>query len=96
MKGTQSPKMKDIFTIPFRNWSPKEVKKIRLALGKSHAEFAEWFICSEDLCKAWEKREDSPNYREVYGPAARLMAAAAEIAKGKTTNLIRMAANGEL
>ena len=65
-------------------------------MGKSTAEFAEWFIVSEDLVKAWEAPEGTGRHREVFGPSARLMWAAAEMATGKRVNLIRLAAAGEL
>lgn len=86
----------NVFSVPFHNYTPYEVRHIRLALCKSTAEFAEWFIVSEDLVKAWESEEGSARHREVYGPAARLMWCAEKLAEGKTANLFRLAAEGKL
>lgn len=85
-----------VFDEPFHVWAPNDVRRIRLALNKSTAEFADMFAVGEDLVKAWESPETAKRHRDCSGPAARLMLIAAQIAAGKRANLIRCAASGEL
>ncbi len=86
----------NIFSAPYHNWQSWEVQRIRLALGKSQSEFADMFLVSLDTVKSWEANEGTARHREVCGPEGRLMWAAAEMAQGRTVNLIRLAASGEL
>lgn len=87
---------KDVFTTPYKRWSPAEVRKIRKCLGKSKAEFGDMFYVSEATVESWERKVETEGYREVYGSDARLMWVAAELAKGRKMTLFRLAASGEL
>lgn len=88
--------MKSIFDLPFKDWSPEEVRKIRQSLNKTTAQFAEMFIVSEDLIKAWEAPRTSKRHRDVYGPESVLMREAEAMVEGKTVCRIRLAVQGRL
>lgn len=57
------PVFEQFLRTPFVAYTPQEIKRIRMALGKSPAEFAYLFKLDESTIKAWETPEGKPKHR---------------------------------
>ncbi|MDH4319926.1 MAG: DUF1456 family protein [Desulfobulbaceae bacterium] len=84
-----------VLRTPFIAYTHKEIRRIRIALGKSNAEFAEIFRLSEDEIKAWQTPITSKKHRDPSPPACIILFWCATVANTSVScrnNLIRAAA----
>jgi len=72
-KGSLSPVADAVLKTPFVAYSPNEIKRIRLLLGMSNQEPADFFRLSIDEIKAWQVSPDKPKHREPSPPAMLLL-----------------------
>ncbi len=69
----QSTTIEELLKMKFVLFSPERIAGIRKTLGKSPQEFAEYFFLTKDAVINWESPEGTTKYRELNGPAARIM-----------------------
>ncbi len=67
-KGTQEAKIKTMVIHPVKNYSNKEIRKIRMNSGMTQAVFASYMGVSVKTVEAWENGRTHPT-----GPAFRLL-----------------------
>lgn len=68
-RGVLSKRNKYLAILPARDFSPEEVKELRLRLHLSISLFASLFAVNDHTVEAWERGTNTPS-----GPARRLMA----------------------